>query len=174
VIIIGLDPGKTGAISILKDGELIETYRMQSIEKQIDFQDFIRFTDSIQEKFSDQDIVAYLEKVSPIRGSSASSTFNFGKAYGIKKLFASRYRFKEVKPNQWQKIAWDGITRIAKTEKGKMKTDTKAMSLVAAKRLFPKWDFRNIGVTGKPLTTYHDGEVDAALIAYYGYLDQRG
>ena len=47
------------------------------------------------------------------------------------------------------------------------------MSLVAAKRLFPKWDFRNIGVKGQPLTTYHDGEIDAALIAYYGYLDQK-
>jgi len=55
-----------------------------------------------------------------------------------------------------------GVEEITIT--GKSTRDTKAMALVAAKRLFPGRDFKLTDRSTKP----HDGMVDALLMSEYG------
>ena len=71
--------------------------------------------------------------------------------------------YTKVQPKKWQKQAWEGIPLIKKpSSTGKTQvTDTKAMSLIAAKRLFPKEDLRATERSKIP----HDGKVDSLLMA---------
>ncbi len=67
---------------------------------------------------------------------------------------------------------WQGVPLIQKIDgkkknkdgTQKMKTDTKAMSLVAAQRIFPNESFLATERSSVP----HDGLVDAALICEFG------
>ena len=57
-----------------------------------------------------------------------------------------------------------------KTKGERFKTDTKATSLNAARRIFPGETFLATPRSKKP----HDGLVDAALIAYVGFMITKG
>ncbi len=67
-----------------------------------------------------------------------------------------------IQPKAWQKKLWEGVRPIVKNGK----IDTKAMSLSAASKLFPKETFLRTVRCKKP----DDNFVDAALIAYYACL----
>jgi len=174
MISIGIDPGKTGAIAVIANGKLKQCIATPWIEKEIDYHAYNNIAYELEKQWDSPETMVFLEKVNALFGASAGTTFKFGMAFGAAKMIASGMRNQMVTPGQWQKVAWQGVTKVTKTVKGKQKTDTKAMSLIAAKRLFPEWDFRNIGVKGTPLTTYHDGKIDAALIAWYGYKEMIG
>jgi hypothetical protein len=70
--------------------------------------------------------------------------------------------FIKVPPKQWQKEMFVGVAEIKKS--GKKTRDTKAMALIAAKRLFPKLKLTFGSVAKVP----HDGLVDALLMSQYG------
>ena len=103
-----------------------------------------------------------LEDVHSLPGVSAKANFSFGENKGEYRgmLVALELPYMEVQPKVWQKVAWEGVP-LMKNSKGR--TDTKAMSLTAAKRLFPNESFLATSRSSVP----HDGLVDAALIAYY-------
>lgn len=107
--------------------------------------------------------------------SDGADTFGFvaGAIQGI--VVAAGYPHTLVQPKKWQKEIYQGIPEIRKPpvmiKKGKMagqmkkgNLDTKAMSLLAAKRLFPTLDLR----ASERCKKAHDGIVDALLIAEYG------
>ena len=60
---------------------------------------------------------------------------------------------------------WEGIPKQTKPSKSgkKIMTDTKAMSLLACKRIFPDIDLIDTERCKKP----HDGKVDALLLMEY-------
>lgn len=187
--ILGADPGKHGAvflypvevqatkascvaIPIAKDsnGDMDSVYLYNSL---------IPYKDTI--------LAAFKEHVHAVAGNSATSMFSFGESNGCLKVVlqllscqsATRFPIYEVSPATWQKVAWEGTPKvdgIAVVDKktglikrdadGNMvfKADPKATSFAAASRRFPDMDFIPEGCRAP-----HDGVIDAALIAYYGF-----
>jgi len=110
----------------------------------------------------------FIEDVHAIFGAAAGSTFAFGHICGSIETLVKccDIPHTKVQPKLWQKSIYQGIPEIRKPSKNgkKGKLDTKAMSAVAAKRLFPTADLRK----SDKCKVVHDGIVDAVLIAEYG------
>ena len=179
--ILGVDPGKTGALCFLPlDGSPIVWIVTPEIKGtlEIDIMAIYRFI----HPYMQHTRACVIEDVHSVFGSSAKSNFQFGRALGIVETLPSVFGIPmhKVAPKTWQKVAWQGVPlvqkkKVVKGAKGKggkpdkpdrtvMKTDTKATSLNAAKRIFPQESFLATTRSSVP----HDGGVDAALIAYYG------
>ena len=156
-----IDPGKNGYISAFDDEGGYYSSSIPLIGKIIDTHQLNEFL----VKWKDAHFV--IEDVHSIFGVSSKATFSFGFVCGIIEglLVANNISFTRVQPKVWQKECWQGVPLQQKpSSTGKtMVTDTKAMSLIAAKRLFPEIDFRDNPRCKNP----HDGKVDATLIAEY-------
>jgi len=163
MIIAGIDPGVNGAIVILDSGgNVISKNVSPKIAKKIDVHGYVNM---LRQKI---DLVV-IEDVHAIFGCSAGSTFAFGQAsmLPIAAATALRIPIMLVPPKTWQKEMHVGIPLMYKPKKATQKNpskDTKAMSLMAFKRLLPEIDARATARSTNP----HDGIVDAALIALYG------
>jgi hypothetical protein len=161
---IGIDVGKDGAIAVCTDNRW-SFFKIPLINTEIDCSTTQIIFKTIRE--SSDDIHAVIEDVHSIFGASSKSTFQFGRIAGILEmaLVANNIPFTLVQPKTWQKEMWQGVSMIRKPSKsGKtMVNDTKAMSLIAARRLFPMMDFKRTPQCTKP----DDGIVDAVLMCEY-------
>jgi hypothetical protein len=157
---IGIDPGKDGGIAAIHENQL-RLHTIPKIGKLVDLHKLKEILEAYT-NYGKYDHIILLENVHSLPGMSAKSNFAFGENKGQWQglLVALGLKYQEVAPKAWQKVAWEGIPMMKKSNK---KTDTKAMSLAAAKRLFPDVDFRRSERATKP----HDGLVDATLMAYY-------
>jgi len=153
MIHVGIDPGLSGAVAILKEDGKLEIYDIPLIAKGVPD---LRGLADIFKKISEQEHFVVMEDVHAIPGAGAMQCFNFGAIVGAKRalLEAFHLRYARVAPKTWQKQMWVGVENLKKPDG---KNDTKAMSLVAATRLFPNETFLKS----------KDGRVDAALIALY-------
>jgi hypothetical protein len=165
MIKIGIDPGKNGFICIMDDISDIgyiecRYYPIPVIGKEIDLKGLNIIFENPKLKMGN--IHCVIEDVHAIFGSSAKATFSFGWIVGVLEamLVAHQISYTKVKPKDWQKVMWEGIP---KQKKPNGRTDTKAMSLLAAKRLFPNEDLTATERSIKP----HDGKIDALLLAEY-------
>lgn len=175
----GIDPGKDGALALIGDGKLVDRWPTPYLpDGSLDLPEFCKLVSNLPAGCN-----VFLERVHAIYGSSATGTFEFGRAWGMAEtaLVMAKLPYTMVPPKTWQKEAWQGIVEIRKPstvvetvdkktgEKVKKEKpgaiDTKAMSLLAVKRLFPDADLRRTEKSKKP----HEGIVDAILIALYGY-----
>lgn len=176
MIIIGIDPGINGAI-VINDGQQIHKHIMPKIGKEFDKHALCSLLKSYKNvMYRNQDIHVFVEDVHAIFGCAAGSTFTFGEVVGSIEtaLIAFDFAYTKVQPKIWQKEMWQGIPEQRKPAtkviiKGKEvikkgAIDTKAMSLLAKKRLFPSLDLRPT----PRCTNEHDGMVDAVLICEYG------
>lgn len=155
-----LDPGKNGGLCIYDTSiGTLKLFTVPNIGTSTDYQEFARI---IEAECKDVDRM-YIEEVHSIFGASAKSNFEFGYINGflVGVLNTLRLSYHLIQPKKWQKEVW-AIRDIVKNAKGK--TDTKASSLLAAKRIFPNEDFMATSRSRVP----HDGLVDASLLAYYG------
>ena len=125
---IGIDPGKSGSIALIKsDGgnkkELITTIRFNTTEADVAW----AFRDVLEEHIKCT-LFASIEKVSSMPGQGVSSTFKFGQWYGFARglLYAYQIPFEFVTPSKWQK-------RLGCLTKG-----DKNITKDKAQRLFPK------------------------------------
>ena len=167
-ISIGIDPGKSGFMTVIGSDKWIVYYAMPLIKKQLDVAELASWFSGMPSLFAEFDSLhCVIEDVHAMFGSSAKSTFSFGYVCGVIEalLVSNKIPYTKVNPKTWQKEMWQGIPMVKKPSKsGKtMTTDTKAMSLMAAKRLFPNEDLR----ATERSTTPHDGKVDSLLIAEY-------
>lgn len=182
MLIVGCDPGKDGAIVCLEDGKVTDKWVMPTIGKEIDIHEL----DLIIKQCSSPDTHCIIENVHAMGRVGAGTTFAFGRAKGLLEMavVANGLAFTLVAPKEWQKEMWKGVKEQRKPPKKltkkelkakeageKVRTpnpkgaiDTKAMSLVAVRRLFPKVDLRGSEESTKP----HDGIIDAILMAEYG------
>ena len=162
-ISIGIDPGKSGFITIIAVDGSIEFNPIPLIKKEID----IYALSSIFRAYQFSKVHIVVENVHAMFGSSAKGTFSFGFTCGIIEgvLSTLLIPYTKVAPKKWQKQMWEGIPLIKKpSTSGKTQvTDTKAMSLLAAKRLFPDVDLR----ATERSTIPHDGKIDSLLLAEY-------
>ena len=158
---IGIDIGKQGAYYILgEDGSEIDRGPIPMIKKEIDWHAW----NVLMEPYDMFNGMVVFEKIGVIFGSSKKTAFSMGYQAGAIEMccIANNLIYTMVPPKKWQAAMFEGQTKIYKTG-SKTKIDTKAMALVAAKRLFPK---TNLLMTDKS-SVPHDGLVDALLMAEY-------
>ncbi len=170
-IAIGIDPGKKGFITCMnkETGDIVYWPIMQKPDsKYIDLTEvrdvFLQLAEEYDLKKS---VHCVIEDVHSIPGSSAQSNFNFGYIVGALEelLRFCGIPFTKVTPKVWQKEMWQGVAvkkKLSSTGKTQI-NDTKAMSLEAAKRLFPNEDFRRTAKCKTP----DDNKVDSLLMAEY-------
>lgn len=168
----GIDPGMEGFITYFDDGELKKLpipVIGKNKNRQYDHRAISEFFFELIES-EDVDIFFGVENPNEDPKWSATTNMKLGKCLGLIEQVLSDFAipYELIKPKVWQKEMWAGVSVIKKpSSTGKtMVNDTKATSLVAAKRLFPKVDFYITGVGNKSKNA-NDNFVDATLIAEY-------
>lgn len=168
--VCGVDPGKTGAVALLSlEDNSLKFVGVPLIGTNVDVPRMLAELREVGPSVAR----GVMEDVHSIFGASAKSNFQFGWINGLMEcmLYASGIPFTKVQPKAWQALAWAGIDPVSvptgkkhkKTGKPMYKVDTKATSLLVARRLFPDESFLATARSSVP----HDGRVDAALMAYY-------
>lgn len=167
--IIGIDPGEKGAVCALNlDGTIFEYEPFIKDGADPDWDYNMNVLISFLE-MGDVPNDIWIEDLHALGLVKASTNFKLGRflgwVHGVCSVFGP---VNFVKPKTWQKKIWE----ISEYEwKNPGEKDTKAISLKAASRLFPDRDFKDESC--KRCTKPHDGIIDAALIAYYGYLNKK-
>lgn len=163
---VGIDPGNDGAITV----NIMDQWRSVKIPilgNKLDIHALNELFKSLKEEFRGVTIKCAIEDVHAVFGASATSTFNFGFGNGALHmvLVCHGISYTPVQPKTWQKEMWAGVPLIKKASStGKTAVNnTKAMSEMAAKRLFPTMNFKR---TAK-CTNNDDGIIDSVLICEY-------
>lgn len=161
MIYIGIDIGKSGYIVCIAD-DAIGKHQIPLIGDEVDDKALAE----IFEMYSKTKCIVYMEDLHSIYGVSASSNFSFGHINGLIQgmLVAYKIPFIKISAKKWQKEMFEGIPMQFKMNKGKQKVDTKAMSILASKRLYPNFDLR---ISDRGRVDNHNVS-DALLIASYG------
>ncbi len=146
MIIIGIDPGKSGAVAVWNDG-IDKVVKCPPTPKKM--ADIIKNQDCNASK-----LVVYMEKVWAFPTDARSSAFKFGANYGtwLGILGALNIEPKLVTPITWQKH----FSKKLPKEKPLRK---KALYKIA------------MSYTEKKIYKY---SADAVLIAVYGFIQQKG
>lgn len=176
---LGIDFGKKGGFALLKEQVIIQKWVMPLTEdNEIDPQGVLDIaresTERVLSELSHRELVKldgmpikiYGEVLHALFNSSAKSTFNFGKAYGvvIGVIEANLGPINLIRAVDWQKQVFTQleIAEVKKTNSNRR--DTKLMALHSALHLWPDESW----VESPRHRRLHDGMIDAALIAYYG------
>lgn len=163
---IGIDIGKAGAIAVIYPNGEMDTYQMPMIKTELDFPELINILQSTIDMSKGQAHIVY-EKLGVIFGSSKQTAFSMGQQAGAVEMacICQSIPYTMVRAVDWQKQMFQGLDQITKPSKtgATQVRDTKAMALVAIKRLFPKMKL----TFGERATKPHDGLIDAVLMAEY-------
>ncbi len=154
-IVIGIDPGNTGAIAILNGGVLtihdmpvVETKRNRKNKSHINA---AMVASLLREWAATPGVCAYVELVGSFPKMGVSGAFAFGRGAGILEgaLAGLLIPYTIVTPQVWMR------------DQGVVKSKGKGASRARAAALFPKYAQLFSRVKD-------DGHADAALIARYG------
>ena len=151
--IIGIDPGLSGAVAVIKDAGSLSVIDMPTMtverngkaKRQVSAIELAQILEGVK---SDHCHV-YVEKVSAMAGQGVTSVFSFGRSFGMIEgiLAALQMPVTDVAPATWTKALGRGA--------GKDASRARAMELFPANQQ----DFKRVK---------DDGRSDAALIAYWG------
>lgn len=167
-VYVGIDIGKDGAIAILYEDGKIETYPMPKIKTELDLPRIAQtLVPSIDVDDPPLNLHVVFEKLGVIFGSSKQTAFSMGQQSGAVEMacVCQMIPYTKVRAVDWQKAMFQGVDEIIKPSKTGKKNvrDTKAMALMAIKRIFP-----DLKLTfGEKATKPHDGLIDAVLMAEY-------
>ena len=109
MIIIGVDPGINGAISILENKKIIEVYDTPTMiegkknKRQING---AQVANIIKERINDEkEVVVVVEHVNAMPGQGVTSMFNFGQSFGVIKGICAALNLPIyfVRPTKWKK-----------------------------------------------------------------------
>ena len=109
MIIFGIDPGISGAISVLENKKVIEVYDMPTMidgkknKRQVNG---AQVANIIKEKLGDnKETVVVVEHVNAMPGQGVTSMFNFGQSFGVIKGICSALSIPIyfVRPTKWKK-----------------------------------------------------------------------
>lgn len=162
---VGIDIGKSGAIAVMETENTqaeIYTLPMPKIKNELDYKELSDMMRDLRVAHSCNVHVVF-EKLGVIFGSGKSTAFSMGHQAGAVEMacIAHSISYTKVRAVDWQKQMFQGVQEITKA--GSAKRDTKAMALVAIKRIFPSLEL----TFGVKATKPHDGLVDAVLMAEY-------
>lgn len=151
---IGIDPGLKGGLALIENGILHLWITPLIGDKEYDVQ---RMKDLLVFAKSKGPLTATIEKQMALPGQGLSSTMKTGMGFGLWLGLLSGLNIShQVIPAQsWQNKLFIGLSK---------KEDTKVLSEIVAKRLFPSADFRR----SDRAKVSADGLTDAACIAEYG------
>jgi crossover junction endodeoxyribonuclease RuvC len=109
MIIFGIDPGISGAISVLENKKVIEVFDMPTMidgkksKRQVNG---AQVTNIIKEKLDkNKEIIVVVEHVNAMPGQGVTSMFNFGQSFGVIKGISSALSLPIyfVRPTKWKK-----------------------------------------------------------------------
>ena len=125
MLIIGIDPGISGAICFFEDGQINEIIDMPVMadgkknKRQINGPQVYNEVSKRINKFPKKDIIVVIEQVSAMPGQGVTSMFNFGQSFGVLKGICSAMQLSMhfVRPAKWKKYFG-----LIKTEKDASRT----------------------------------------------------
>lgn len=148
---MGIDVGLRGAIACIDEKGKLSVIVNPVLGNEIDCLEFFHIINSVS-----PDMI-FMERPQARPEQNCRAALTTGRNFGI--MFAavtiSRIPVCVIDCASWQKHEFLGIPSHL---------DPKVKSEMAAKRLFPGFDFRETERCRKA----HDGKTDAALIAHYG------
>ena len=111
MLIIGIDPGISGAICFFENGEVKEIIEMPTMadgkknKKQINGTQIYNEILVRVRDFSKKDIFVVIEQVSAMPGQGVTSMFNFGQSFGVIKGICSAMQLSTyfIRPVKWKK-----------------------------------------------------------------------
>ena len=125
MLIIGIDPGISGAICFFEDGKVKEILEMPTMadgkknKRQINGPQIYNEILSRINKIKKEDIFVVIEQVSAMPGQGVTSMFNFGQSFGVLKGICSAMQLSMyfIRPMKWKKYFG-----LIKTEKDVSRT----------------------------------------------------
>ena len=186
---LGMDPGKSGFITIMLDGEFtfypMPTHKVETGEKLKNGSPQMKpvFHDEgvmllalqIRRDFPNTHFTAIVEDVHGIVGSSTTAVFNFGFTVGMQRmlLFMLRAEIIAVSPQKWMNYMFRDIEKVmvpAPKNKSGVKHDTKGTGAALVARDWPSMDFRKDPSKKVSLRdAICSDKVDSFLMCIYGY-----
>ena len=111
MLIIGIDPGISGAICFFEKGEVLDVIDMPTMaegkknKRQINGRQIFNEISSRIKSYSSNDIKVVVEQVSAMPGQGVTSMFNFGQSYGVIKGICAAMQLPIffVRPAKWKK-----------------------------------------------------------------------
>ena len=109
MIILGIDPGVSGAISVLENKKVVDVFEMPTMidgkknKKQINGSQVANiFRDRMN---GDTETIVVVEHVNAMPGQGVTSMFNFGQSFGVIKGICSALKLPIyfVRPTKWKK-----------------------------------------------------------------------
>ena len=155
MIVIGIDPGLSGAVAVVNGSEIavhdMPTLQIKNGKTKKNILDVTTLAEMLR-RYADGRAEAIVEQVHAMPGQGVSSMFNFGMSTGAVHgiLAALRIPFTTVSPVRWKKIMLPDM--------GKDKDAAVARAL----QLFP--EVSSLLVSGKKK---YDGRAEALLMASY-------
>lgn len=110
MITIGVDPGLSGAVGLLKNGQYVAVLDMPvvakgsgSVKSEVDPAGLIALLR--EHAPPDEPVAVALERVNAMPGQGVSSTFSLGDSFGCARsaIAACRFEMVYVTPTQWKK-----------------------------------------------------------------------
>ena len=111
MLIIGIDPGISGAICFMNNGRVLEVIEMPNMaegkknKKQVNGAQIFNEISSRIKNYDNENIKVVIEHVSAMPGQGVTSMFNFGQSFGILKGICSAMQLSMyfVRPAKWKK-----------------------------------------------------------------------
>ena len=111
MLIIGVDPGLSGAICFFEDGKILDVVEMPTMtegkknKRQVNGSQVYNEISTRIKQIDKKDIKVIIEQVSAMPGQGVTSMFNFGQSYGILKGMCSAMQLPMyfVRPAKWKK-----------------------------------------------------------------------
>ena len=108
MIIIGIDPGINGAISVIENKKILEVYDTPTMidgkknKRQINS---AQVTNIIKDRLNNNKEVVVVEHVNAMPGQGVTSMFNFGQSFGVIKGICAALGLPIyfVRPSKWKK-----------------------------------------------------------------------
>ena len=125
MLIIGIDPGISGAICFFEDGKVKEVIDMPTMaegkknKRQVNGPQIYNEISLRVNKFQKKEIIIVIEQVSAMPGQGVTSMFNFGQSFGVLKGICAAMQLSMyfVRPSKWKKYFG-----LIKTEKDASRT----------------------------------------------------
>lgn len=148
---VGVDPGKSGCMSIIQDGK-ITSHLFPKVGKEYDIQGMI----ALFKQFEGTDCHLVIEDVKALQGPMKAGNWSLSRGKTILEMCVVFFNipFTMVHSKTWQKEIWQGIEK---------QLNTKDTTLLAIKRLFPNHDLK----ASKRCSKDHDGITDSIAMAEY-------
>lgn len=159
---IGIDPGKKGAIVVITRGKIVHKEIMPLIGG--DEVNYRKISSTLLKLKTKGTCHIVTEKFAGFFGYSKSAAISIGSQVAVIRAIGSLLGIPvtSVIPKTWQGVICLGTKMYLKKDGRK---DNKKIALITASRLFPEETFLASTRSKVP----HDGYIDAALIALYGY-----